>query len=219
MGKTILTPEQHQILEFVVSSPKITTSFYLTGGTALSEFYFQHRLSEDFDFFSEQPLVESDILAWVKKCSQAVKVTDVEYQSLHQQLTFFFHFPKTVVKIDFSQYPFPHLGEYKKYQTLRIASLVDIGVNKVQAIQTRKRGRDFFDLYLLLTKGKLDTRNLLESYRTKFDITISPQELAKQYMGVLEAIDQPKFIGKVDWSEIETFFLQEVRALHESFLK
>ncbi len=103
--------------------------------------------------------------------------------------------------------------------TFNIASLVDIGVNKLQAIQTRKRGRDFFDVYLLLTKVNLESGRLLESYRTKFDISISAQELAKQYMGVLEAIDQPKFIGKVDWSKIEEFFLREVRALNESFLK
>jgi len=27
--------------------------------------------------------------------------------------------------------------------------MIDIGVNKLQAIQTRKRGRDFVDLYAL----------------------------------------------------------------------
>jgi hypothetical protein len=36
--------------------------FYLTGGTALAEFYLQHRLSEDLDFFSEQE-VESQAIA------------------------------------------------------------------------------------------------------------------------------------------------------------
>ncbi len=30
--------------------------FYLAGGTALSEFYFHHRISEDLDFFTEEEL-------------------------------------------------------------------------------------------------------------------------------------------------------------------
>jgi predicted nucleotidyltransferase component of viral defense system len=53
MGKTILTPNQKILLAEISRYQPITKRFYLTGGTALSEFYFQHRLSEDLDFFSE----------------------------------------------------------------------------------------------------------------------------------------------------------------------
>ncbi len=50
MGKTILTPTQRQVLDILAKNSKFT-SFYLTGGTALSEYYLHHRLSEDLDFF------------------------------------------------------------------------------------------------------------------------------------------------------------------------
>jgi len=219
MGQSILTPEQKLLLDRVLTNPKITDSYYLTGGTALSEFYFQHRLSEDFDFFSEEPIVEKDILYWVKEISQQLKIEEVEYKNLRGQLTFFFHFPQSVVKVDFAQYPFPHVGIFKNYHTLRIASLLDIGVNKLQAIQTRKRGRDFFDLYYLLNQEKLAIKELLQNYRNKFGITLSPQELAKYFMGILEATDQPRFLGKVDWSKIENFFIQEAKTLSETFLE
>jgi len=32
----------------------LNTPFYLTGGTALSRFYFNHRYSEDLDFFANR---------------------------------------------------------------------------------------------------------------------------------------------------------------------
>jgi predicted nucleotidyltransferase component of viral defense system len=46
----ILTDWQKDILKRFFASP-LTQSFFLTGGTALSAFYFAHRDSKDFDFF------------------------------------------------------------------------------------------------------------------------------------------------------------------------
>ncbi|KKQ79719.1 MAG: hypothetical protein UT01_C0030G0011 [Candidatus Daviesbacteria bacterium GW2011_GWA1_38_7] len=54
MGKSILTTEQFNFLEYAQAQASIIKNFYLTGGTALAEFYFQHRLSEDIDLFSER---------------------------------------------------------------------------------------------------------------------------------------------------------------------
>ncbi len=60
MAKTILSANQIKILEAISADNEICQSFYLTGGTALAEYYLQHRLSEDLDFFSEK---EFDIQA------------------------------------------------------------------------------------------------------------------------------------------------------------
>ena len=37
MGKTILTPNQHKLLECAANSSVVLDSFYFTGGTALAE--------------------------------------------------------------------------------------------------------------------------------------------------------------------------------------
>ncbi len=50
--KTILSENQARILNLLASEKVITDNFYLSGGTALAEFYLLHRLSEDLDFFS-----------------------------------------------------------------------------------------------------------------------------------------------------------------------
>ena len=49
----ILTPIQNQVLNQIKKSPFLKNNFYFTGGTVLSEFYLQHRYSNDLDFFSE----------------------------------------------------------------------------------------------------------------------------------------------------------------------
>lgn len=60
MAETILSDNQIKILETVSNDNAICQIFYLTGGTVLAEYYLQHRLSEDLDFFSEN---EFDIQA------------------------------------------------------------------------------------------------------------------------------------------------------------
>ena len=52
MGQTILTARQFNFLEHIQSEQEIIRWYYLTGGTALSEYYLHHRLSEDIDLFS-----------------------------------------------------------------------------------------------------------------------------------------------------------------------
>ncbi|NUO82117.1 nucleotidyl transferase AbiEii/AbiGii toxin family protein [candidate division KSB1 bacterium] len=50
---TLLTTSQNSFLtEFF----QLTQDFYLTGGTALSAYYLQHRYSEDLDLFTSNEL-------------------------------------------------------------------------------------------------------------------------------------------------------------------
>lgn len=75
MGKTILTPKQSQFLELTSKDKQITSRFYLTGGTALSEFYLKHRLSYDIDLFTEKQEVDQRLVeAFFKKISHALEV-------------------------------------------------------------------------------------------------------------------------------------------------
>ena len=51
--QTILSDNQINLLNILAVKEEICHDFYLTGGTALAEFYLHHRYSEDLDFFSE----------------------------------------------------------------------------------------------------------------------------------------------------------------------
>ncbi len=61
--KSILTPHQQKILDIISEEKYFTERFYLAGGTALSEFYFKHRISEDLDLFCEKEEVNSVYIA------------------------------------------------------------------------------------------------------------------------------------------------------------
>ena len=55
MGKVqIITKNQKIILDEIKNNSWVKENFYLSGGTALSAFYLQHRYSDDLDFFSEE---------------------------------------------------------------------------------------------------------------------------------------------------------------------
>ncbi len=219
MGKTILTPNQHKLLECAAHSSEVVDTFYLTGGTALAEFYLHHRLSEDLDFFSEKPISESEILKWVKDTAKKLRIVDVDHQTLRGQNIFYFHFPKDeVVKIDFAYFPFSHVGKFTQMKQLRIASMLDIGVNKIQALMTRNRARDYFDLYEIMRTTPYTAKELQHQYRLKFDVNIPSDQLAKKFLAIVHADDQPKFLGKVDWEDVEKFFLNQAKELGSTIL-
>ena len=49
--KSILTLHQQSLLKAIASQDYFCKRYYFAGGTALSEFYLKHRISEDLDFF------------------------------------------------------------------------------------------------------------------------------------------------------------------------
>jgi predicted nucleotidyltransferase component of viral defense system len=189
----------------------------LTGGTALSEFYLQHRLSEDLDFFSENELVETDIATWVQTTTKTLR-TKVAFETLQGQLIYYFSFPNDTVMVDFAYFPFPVLGKYKKYKQLRIASIEDIAANKLQAILTRSRGRDYFDIYEIIKQNKSSIEQMRKGYQLKFDVYIPDEQLARRLTAVLDTKDQPKFLQTVNWKTIEQFFLTEAKKLQKKII-
>jgi predicted nucleotidyltransferase component of viral defense system len=48
-GRTWFTPRQEQLLDLASKQENFRTKFYLSGGTALSAVYLNHRESEDFE--------------------------------------------------------------------------------------------------------------------------------------------------------------------------
>jgi len=80
MGKTILTKKQQQLLQLFFTESYIEQQFYLSGGTALAEYYLHHRLSEDLDFFSYHEVDTKRIQTIFKKIKQKMPFQKVVYQ-------------------------------------------------------------------------------------------------------------------------------------------
>lgn len=77
---SILSNNQKNILLLLSKEKVITENFYLSGGTALAEFYLGHRLSEDLDFFSEKEFDPDAISIVFKKIQKDAGIKSVKYE-------------------------------------------------------------------------------------------------------------------------------------------
>lgn len=221
MGKSILTPEQFNFLELIQKEPQITNRFYFTGGTVLSEFYLQHRLSEDIDLFNESEEVDQSLIdAFLKRISPLLKVRKIKKSQFLGLVSYILIFEnKEQLKVDFNYYPFLRIEKGKKYKNLQIDSIYDIAVNKVHTMFMRTRSRDFVDIYFIMRSVDYTLDQLIKDAKVKFDWHIDQITLASQFMKVKETRDLPKMLTAFDRKDMEEFFLKLAKSLTEEILK
>ena len=206
----ILTPEQIRLLELVSSDTYLQENFYFTGGTPLSAFYLQHRMSEDIDLFSEQEVSLPQIDKFIKKTKTKLKLVDIEYNQFLGLHTFQLFFSKNnVLKVDFNYYPFPRIEKGMKYLKISVDSLLDIAVNKVHTIFMQPRARDFIDIYFILEKEHYDLKDLVLKAKAKFDWHIDPVLLGTRLLTASTASDFPRMVKPIDHREWKDFFVAE----------
>lgn len=219
MGNNILTAFQKTVLGALSTDEFIIKTFFLTGGTALSEFYFQHRLSEDFDFFTENQFDSKRLISSLSNISDKLKLSKIEQQSLTGQQIFFVYHNSDTLKIDFAYFPFKHLGVFTKTNNLKVSSVEDICINKIHAITTRQRARDYFDLYFCIPYLKWTPKDLINNYRLKFDVSLPVEQIATSFTNVLDAEDLPQFLGSTPWEKVQEYFLQLANDLKGEILE
>lgn len=220
MEESVLTKSQRKLLGLISKNNFITKNFFLTGGTALSEFYFKHRFSEDLDLFSENEFNSKEVLSSISSFKKALKPIKIEQQSLTGQEIFFFHFSdKDIVKIDFAYFPFTPLGNFTKLNQLNISGVEDICINKVHAISTRKRARDYLDLYFCIEHLKWSAVDIRNNYKLKFDVSLSYEQLIASFINVVDAKDLPIFLGKTSWSDVKNYFLKQAENLKKEIIQ
>lgn len=211
-------------MELAEKDSQITNRFYLTGGTALSEFYLRHRLSEDLDLFSEEEVKPGMIEAFLKKISPKLKVVKIIKEHYLGLFSYKLYYTKTkYLKIDFNFYPFPRIEKGKRFGNLEISSIYDIVVNKIHTIAMRTIARDFVDVYFIFKETEYnDLGKIRLDSQAKFDWPLEPKNLASQFLKVkdLENKDFPKMLKPLNRKEMEDFFLALARSLEkEIFVK
>src|SRR3989338_2214922 len=106
-AKTILTANQQNLLKILSNNKFVCDFFYLTGGTALSEFYLNHRFSEDLDFFSEKEFDPQAIFVILKSIQAKIGIKKIAAeQSFNRNLFFLYLKDGDIVKIEFTFFPF-----------------------------------------------------------------------------------------------------------------
>lgn len=141
-----LYPLQDQVFEI---ASLYGDQLYLTGGTALARFYFQHRLSEDLDFFvltDDLKQLVNDLSARLHQHSMRIEIEKLEvYFARIYLVTEQFN-----LKIEFAR-EFHLLGELLKTEYgIFVNSLADLGANKITAFEDRAQIKDIIDLYYII---------------------------------------------------------------------
>lgn len=216
--KKILTDCQVAVLQAVGSDKRLSSKFYLTGGTPLAEFYLQHRFSEDLDFFSEQNIDLAALIVFWKRLQKSLRIKKIDFQQSFNRNLYFLHFPGEVLKTEFTYFPFPRILKGGHEFGVSIDSALDIAANKLFTIYQRTQARDYIDLYLLCRERGYTIGDLIKKSRAKFDWHLDPLQLGTQFVKAAEAPDLPRMIIKLPPEEWRKFFIEESKKLKNVIL-
>lgn len=223
MGKTILTSKQSEFLELAQSDNQIIKHFYLTGGTALAEFYLHHRLSEDIDLFTEKQEVDQTLTdALLKKVSSKLYIVKINRSQFMGLFSYHLTYENGAeLKVDFNYYPFPRIEQGAKFGNLSVDSLVDIAANKIHTLFMKPRTRDYIDFYCIFQQQNMDLGKLILLAKAKFDWDIDKMNLANQFIRVkdIKLEDYPKVLIPFNIEEMEAFFLNLAKGLKNQILQ
>jgi hypothetical protein len=141
--------------------------FYLSGGTALSRGYYDHRYSEDLDFFVNDA---SDFELWRDRCFDALR-KDGEKEGLRLEIVLreerfgraFLHGP-VPLKLEFiNDVPF-RVGEPWNHPTLGpLDTRENILANKISALIDRDEPKDMADIFWLACRDNLDLPTAIDN--------------------------------------------------------
>ena len=184
----VLYPLQGKAVEAFKDSP-----FYLTGGTTLSRGYYNHRFSDDLDYFVNY-LSEFQILAEarIEKLQNIFPVVEVDYKGEHFYRIFV---ADRQLKIEMVNDVPSHIGNKVAHPVLGVIdSKENILANKVTAVVDRCMPKDIADIYFLLKDGMSLKQALLDAHSKAAGI--APLLVAK----VLAEFDYELLDTEIKWT-------------------
>jgi predicted nucleotidyltransferase component of viral defense system len=210
--------------------------FYLAGGTALSFFYFQHRFSEDLDFFSQEFRIADvkEIIGLMEKFTGKKAELIAEKDEPGQVKMQVFMVPVVLgkkVKVDFVQDFLKLLRKLNNFNGIPVLSLEDIYLRKIFAVSGslssvdpigrptleggRQEAKDLFDLYFLS-----HTFMPLANFSEKFCAPVQIEGLIRWFrtfdrFAMKTGILDIKAQARPDWRQIEKHFQEEIERLIE----
>ncbi|MBD3366360.1 hypothetical protein GF360_03425 [candidate division WWE3 bacterium] len=216
---SLLTKQQKKFLHLFSQEKLLTKRFYLTGGTALIEYYIPYRYSDDLDFFSEAEINIDAVLTFFKSIKKELGYKEFDYNTSYNRNLIFLNFGDYVLKTEFTYFPFPPIQINKPKEGIQIDSLIDIAVNKLFTIYQNPRGRDFMDLYMIQEKENFDMELLISRARAKFDWHVDPLKLGAQFMLAKETKDEPVLVKDLKRENWEDYFIEAAKSLESEIFE
>ncbi len=211
-----------------------TGSFYLAGGTALARCYFQHRESDDLDFFATD-FSRRAVVRIVRELADALgkKIELANEETRRDRARFLIyavHFTTALsLKLDFVEDLIVPLKQVKVIDGIPVLRLEDIYLRKVYAITGhgqvtdltgRKRSaggrqepKDLLDLYCLsntfMRLSDFAGRHCGAQQRENLVRWFNTYDRMEMKTGLLEL----RTTGKTDYRAIESHFKEEIDAI------
>ncbi len=201
MHQEALTKEAKVLLPYF----KELSDFYLAGGTALA-LQIGHRISVDFDFFSDKKLSTGflkQVESVFKNNLTNILVNNSEELTLVAKNT----------KITFLYYPFPTLYPLVESENFRLANVQELSAMKAYTIGRRGSFKDYVDLYFVLKEKLSSIENIIldadKKYKKAFNSRMFLEQLI--YTKDIEENDVIFLNEKINLAEIEKYFQEEVK--------
>ena len=170
-GKGILTSLQKEVLRILGHLQDIS-GFYLTGGTALAEFYMGHRLSFDLDLFTTEAGLIVPFSYQIEKSlmHHGLQVQVVRRFSSYVEMIIYGMGDS--LRLDLAlDTPFRFEEPLPSCYGVSVNDFEDLKAEKTLAYYGRAEPRDAVDLYFLLQKENLDNLMKLASQKDSgFDL-------------------------------------------------
>ncbi len=99
-------------------------------------------------------------------------------------------------------------------EDIRIATLNEIAVMKLDAISYGGRKKDFWDLHYLLFDLKINLKDIIKSHEQRFTYTHEPDDIFRQLVNFSRADNDPDprcLLGK-DWDTIKLDIIEATMA-------
>ncbi|MFQ6003645.1 MAG: nucleotidyl transferase AbiEii/AbiGii toxin family protein [Candidatus Zixiibacteriota bacterium] len=210
MENKILTEKQKILIDNLPN--EILSNFYITGGTALSAFYIEHRLSKDLDFFTDAEETMPPIEFLIGMIRKFPCIDNIHYQRLFDRRIFELIFEDgDTLKVEFTTYPFKSIEERGKIGKLVVDSLLNIATGKLFALTDRYDPKDFVDLYFILRKYPWNLSDLIKRTQERFEIKgleyIIPERLL--LVKRIGPDDLPIMLKEIELEEMKGYFRQE----------
>jgi hypothetical protein len=208
MANVPLSDDQRRALDSL-SHAAAVKRVYLAGGTAIA-LWLRHRQSLDLNFFTRGldarlPDVRDEFIAALDG-SQVISETDAAVSIKYLGTA-----------LDIVRYPYPLLQPITLREGIPVAGLLDLATMKLAAVARRGIRRDFWDLEVLVSEGRLALDTALDAYVGKFGVHHSDRYhviRALTYFDDAEAEPIfPRGLSVEGWERIKAFFRQQAPRL------
>lgn len=207
--KEKLYPLQDGVIKIVKD---LKLPFYLTGGTALSRYYLNHRYSDDLDLFiNSDPAFKKYIKLFLDYFYSPTPKTPIKVLTERTSISdnyaqFFVYSEKTELKLDFvNDLAVRFEGILSDKKLGKVDSIRNILSNKISELY-RFEIKDYADIWCIAKNYKFNWRQLINEAKQK-EASVDPLEIINLFREFpFDSLDKIKWASPIDNNQVKKEF-------------